>query len=230
VLRRHGPVLAAAVLGLSLLWLAVPRFLAAALTGPYDQTFRDLAATSGRPDLMVPANQVAAALKSRENALKWDENGRTRAELGALELLLAGLIGYETPQGRRLLDLAIENHRLALARDPAQPFAWARFVRAEFARHGVTPGLAPLLRMAIRTAPREPALVLDRVDVAFYAWESLDNTTRELVLEQVRIAAVFYEKRLAQVAKRHHAWPILDDALKDDERLFRRVGFLYRRA
>jgi hypothetical protein len=47
--------------------------------------------------------------------------------------------------------------------------------------------------------------------------------------EQVVIAARFYEKKLALMARRHQALDIIADALHDEEGLYRRVGFYYRR-
>lgn len=208
--------------------MAAPRLGAQVFSAPHDQVMRDLQAA--RPDSPVRSEAVIEALKARRAALAWHFDPRLATELGGFQLALSSAYGYESETGRFLLDAAIESHVEGLAGDPAQPFAWARLARAKFAREGMSPDLNGLLRMAVRTAPREPQLVLDRLDLAFAVWSALDNTTRKMMHEQIVIAARYYEKRLGQVAKRHYALPILADALKDDEALFVRVGFHYRRA
>ena len=208
--------------------MAAPRLGAQIFSAPYDQVMRDLQA--GRPDTPVAAEAVSEALKARRTALAWHDDPRAATELGGFQLALSSGYGYESETGRFLLDASIDSHVRGLAGDPAQPYAWARLARARFAREGMSPDLNGLLRMAVRTAPREPQLVLDRLDLAFSVWQALDNTTRAMMHEQIVVAARYYEKRLAQVAKRHHALPILADALRDEEALFVRVGFHYRRA
>ncbi|MFN0044548.1 MAG: hypothetical protein ACKVSF_15205 [Alphaproteobacteria bacterium] len=227
MLRRLGPVLIAAVGGIALVWLSVPRLAAQIHSAPHDQILRDL--QTARPDAPVSGEAVRDALKGKLAALAWLDDPRIRTDLGALELLGASTFGYDTPTGRTLIDRAIESHVRGLSRDPAQPYAWTRLAIARLARDGMSPELNALLKMAIATAPREPQLVLERIDLALTVWQTLDNGARAMVYGQIVIAAEYYERRLAQIAKRHHALPILLDALKDDERMTRRVGFLYRR-
>jgi hypothetical protein len=97
-------------------------------------------------------------------------------------------------------------------------------------RDGPTPGLAPYLRLAILTAPREPKLVLARLDMAFVAWHLMDNTTRALINEQIVIAAGFYSKRLARLAKERYALTIVSRALVSEPRLRRRFDAYYRQS
>lgn len=225
--KNLGVVLVTATAGALLLALAVPRFMAAAISAPYDQTMRDLgdAAKAGA----VSQDAVKAAILSRERALRWQDNPKSWSDLGALQLQQAEAAGLATAQGRELAARSMESHRRGLALDPAQPYAWLRLAKAELVTTGMTPALNPLLQMSVRTAPREPQLVLDRLDVAFTAWPVLDKTTRALMNEQIVIAARFYEKKLAALARRHLALDILAEALREEEGLYRRVGFYYRK-
>lgn len=225
--KNVGLILVSATAGALLLALAVPRFMAAAISAPYDQTMRDMndLAKAGT----VSPKAIKAAVLSRERAIRWQDSPRAWTDLGALQLEQAEAAGLATPQGRELAAHSLESHRKGLALDPAQPFAWMRMAKAELVTTGMTPALNPLLQMSIRTAPREPQLVLDRLELAFTVWPMLDKTTRAMMEEQVVIAARFYEKKLALMARRHLALDILAEALRNEEGLYRRVGFYYRR-
>jgi len=225
--KDFGLVLASAAAGVFLLALAGPRFMASAITAPYDQTMRSLA-DPAQAERLSPAVIQAAAF-SRARAVRWQDSPRAWTDLGALQLEQAEAAGFATEKGRELVGRSLESHRRGLALDPAQPYAWLRLARAEFVLHGVTPALNPPLQMSVRTAPREPQLVLDRLDLAFTAWPMLDKTTRAMMEEQIVIAARFYERKLAVLARQHQALDILAEALRNEEGLYRRVGFYYRK-
>ena len=95
-------------------------------------------------------------------------------------------------------------------------------------RDGLTPGLVPYLRMAIRTAPEDPRLVFAQLDLAFLAWPMMDNTTQDMVREQIRTAARFNTKQLAKLVKERFVLPIARDALKDEIGMQRRFDAYYR--
>lgn len=222
-----GLILVSATAGALLLALAVPRFMAAAISAPYDQTMRDMG--DGTKVGAVSQDMLKAAALSRKRALRWQDNPRLWTDLGALQLEQAEAAGLTTVQGRELAVRSLDSHRRGLTLDPAQPYAWLRLAKAELVTTGMTPALNPSLQMSVRTAPREPQLVLDRLELAFTVWPMLDKTTRAMMHEQVVIAARFYEKKLALMARRHRALDIVADALRDEEGLYRRVGFYYRR-
>lgn len=222
-----GLVLVSAAAGVLLLALAVPRFMAAAISAPYDQSLRDMAEAETAGAVSPAAVKAAAA--SRVRSLRWLDSPRAWTDLGALQLDQAEMAGFATARGRELADRSLDSHRRGLALDPAQPYAWLRLAHAEFVHNGVTPALNPTLQMSVRTAPYEPRLVLQRLDLAFTAWPMLDKTSRALMNEQIMIAARFYEKKLALLARRHQALDILAEALRDEEGLYRRVGFYYRK-
>lgn len=225
--KDFGLILISATAGALLVALAVPRFMAAAISAPYDQTLRDMgdAAKAGS----VSQEAISAAILSRKRALRWQDSPRLWTDLGALQLEQAEAAGLATPKGRELATRSLDSHRQGLALDPAQPYAWLRLAKAELVTTGMTPALNPPLQMSVRTAPREPQLVLDRLDLAFTVWPMLDKTTRAMMNEQIVIAARFYDKKLALMARRHQALDIVADALRDEEGLFHRVGFYYRR-
>lgn len=209
-----------------LLAQGVPRLIAAAYTAPYDQTLRDLG--EARRPRQITAAELSMAAESRREALGWFDSAQTRSEFAAARMMQASLDNYEGTRGKILLDQSIQAHSDALARRPADAHAWTRLARLILVRDGLTPGLVPYLRMAIRTAPSDPRLVLARLDLAFLAWPMMDNTTREMIAEQIRIAARINTKSLAKLAKERFALEIARDALKDDIGAQRRFDAYYR--
>lgn len=225
--KERGLTLIAATAGAILLALAVPRFMSSAISAPYNQLMRDLN-TPGRSE-RISKDMLRAAITGDKNALRWQDEPRIWTDLGALQLEQAEAAGFATPEGRALAAQSLGSHRRGISLEPAQPFAWLRMAKAELAINGMTPALNPLLQMSVRSGPREPQLVLDRLELAITVWPMLDKTTRAMMEEQVVIAARFYEKNLALMARRHQALDILAEALQNEEGLYRRVGFYYRR-
>jgi hypothetical protein len=216
---------AIAVAGL-LLVQGVPRLIAAAYTAPYDQTLRDLG-EARRPREISPG-ELSKAAESRREALGWFDSAQTRSEFAAARMMQASLDDYEGERGRILMNQSIQAHSDALARRPADSHAWTRLARLLLVRDGLTPGIVPYLRMAIRTAPTDPRLVLARLDLAFLAWPMMDNTTRALFAEQIRIAARINTKALAKLVKERFALEIARDALEEDIGMQRRFDAYYR--
>ncbi|MBT5415400.1 MAG: hypothetical protein HOH66_01565 [Rhodospirillaceae bacterium] len=217
--------LGAAAVALVLLGQGVPRLIAAAYTAPYDQTLRDLG--DARHPRDISPGELSEAAESRRQALAWHDSARTRTEFGAARMMQASRDDYEGTRGRILLDQSIEAHRDALARRPADSHTWTRLARLLLVRDGLTPGIVPYLRMAIRTAPSDPRLIFARLDLAFMAWPMMDNTTRALIAEQIRIAARTKTKAFARLVKERFALEIAREALKDDIGLQRRFDAYY---
>lgn len=216
---------AVAIAGL-LLVQGVPRLIAASYTAPFDQTLRDLG--EARRPRQITAGELSRAAESRREALGWFDSARTRSEFAAARMMQASLDNYEGTRGKILLDQSIQAHSDALARRPADSYAWTRLARLLLVRDGLTPGIVPYLRMAIRTAPSDPRLVLARLDLAFLAWPMMDNTTRAMLAEQIRVAARIDTKSLAKLVKERFALGIARAALADDIGLRRRFDAYYR--
>jgi len=212
-LRDHAaPILAAAVAAV-LLILAAPRVAGYARLAPFDAT---LAALSRYPK-PGPA-EVERAMQSRRAAVGRRDAGQVQAELAALDLALARASAYRGREGLALLDRAVTEARAAVAASPARPFAWTALVHAMIARGGDSP-LGPLYRMAVRTAPEDPELVLQRVELGLLARPRLDGEGKAALDEQIRVAARGAPKELAQVTRRHFALGPVRAALSPDPAL-----------
>jgi hypothetical protein len=91
--------------------------------------------------------------------------------------------------------------RRGLAEAPADPAAWLDLARLENAEGGPA-AMAKALRLSILTGPREPALILPRLELALPAWGSLDPDDRFLVSEQIRLAWSQFPRALAVIGRR----------------------------
>ena len=228
LIRLAPPIAFVLAAGLLTVWLAIPRLASAIHTASYDQTFRDLGEI--RRPREIGSMELALAAESRREALSCLSTGAAWAELGAAYLIEAAREGYDGRRGQVLLERSIEAHRQALVLEPGDSYVWTRLAHTVLTRDGPTPGLALYLRMAILTAPREPKLVLARLDLAFVTWHLLDNSTRALLEEQIVIVAGFYAKRLARLTKERFALGIVRPALASAPRLLRRFDAYYRQA
>lgn len=171
------------VVGAGLLYLALPRTIAAIVKLP------------GKPVLAriqdrerVDAEDLATLITARGRALSWADSGRDHAILGLAQLLLAR--GPERANGydKKVVEEAIASLRDGLAVAPASPHAWARLAYAELVAHGPSAAVAAALDMSLRTAPFEPRLLRVRVELSLHAWPYLTAEVRQLVHEQIRQA------------------------------------------
>jgi hypothetical protein len=171
------------VVGAGLLYLALPRTIAAVLKLPGNPVLTRI--QERKP---VDAEGLATLIASRKRAVFWADSGRDRAVLGLAQLLLArrsqGAGGYE----RGLAVDAIDSLRDGLALAPASPHAWTRLAYAELVANGPSAPVASALEMSLRTAPFDPRLLRVRIELCLRAWPYLTAAARRLVHEQVRLA------------------------------------------
>jgi hypothetical protein len=89
--------------------------------------------------------------------------------------------------------------------------------------------LMPLLNMSLRTGPREPSLVLTRLDIAFYFWQLLEPALQVAMQDQVLLAALDDPRQLAAIAHRHFLLGPVRDMLDVDRVLKWRFDDWYSR-
>jgi O-antigen ligase len=143
-------------LGASILLLAVPRVAAATLLLPGDRVLRAIenGANPGLRDLAIFES-------SRSRALAWSGSGHIRTELG-----LAKLLRNRSQSGAKADALrASARHDLetGLARAPANPYGWTRLGLTEIEADAPASQVLPALRMAVRTGPFQPDLLLPQL-------------------------------------------------------------------
>ncbi len=194
-MTRRLPAVIALLMGVSLVALAWPRFIAGAAIAPYEDTLRGVA-RGAKPDPAV----LDAAREGAEVSLSWLEYDRTLLRLGAFELVEAGLA---PPEARRaVLDRSLAALRAGLARAPADAYGWVQLAQALRMRRGPTPELNAVLGMSLRIAPYEHRLVMPRLEIAFSAWRALDDTTRRALVPQLVRAVDTAPVELAKATRR----------------------------
>lgn len=195
-------------MGVMVIWLSLPRLFSSLYVSNYGDILEEL--SYGRE---VSAPRLALAAKGHALALSWMTDGGLWTRLGEIRLAQAKVAGFDTPEGKKFLELGIEAQKAGLAMRPLQPYAWNQLALTSIIKNGVGPELEPLLRMSVKSAPFEPKLVLSNVDIGLLAWPRLSEEGRELVSGQIVRAALYYPDRLARVAKRRYGLPVVRKAL-----------------
>jgi hypothetical protein len=216
-----------AAIGVALIALAVPRLASGILLAPYDDTLARL----GRGETVAGA-ELARAVDSRRAALAWLETGRVRADLGALYLAWAAAPGLREAARMAMLDRAIAAFRAGLGLAPAQPFAWTMLGQATLRRLGPGAGgaVAPVLRMALITAPYEPRLVAPRLAIGLAVLRSLSPELRDLLVGQVTFALDRRPSLVVDLVRRRYVLTEMRALLADRPAVRRRFETAYLRS
>lgn len=183
------------LLGGLLLGLSVPRLMA------------EIALLPGNPLLdavqrgaRLSAGDLQKLMESRRRALAWSGAARLRLDLASIEILAADSAPGGGAGNDEAMARAAEDLRSGLARAPADPEAWTRLAYAEIARGQPARRIAPILAMAIETAPVAPELTFARLELCLVEWPYLPQPVRALVDEQIRIAWRQSGERLVALA------------------------------
>ena len=204
-----------------ILWVAVPRVALDFLLDPYSNALAP--AVEGEPPTLLPA------IKGRERLRPWTQNAGDEMKLAKLYLAAA----FEEPLdsiGRRVrLEQSRKAYERAVVLDPGRPFAWARLTEVLIDLDDPDQPPSATLTRAIRAAPYHARLGPRRIRLGRHAWVRLDEETRNLVAEQLRLAAALYPeettRRLSRPADRLFiSWLLIDQPL-----LWCRIDAAYRR-
>ena len=170
----------AIVAGGVLIALAAPRVVSAVIQLPADRTTRLI--ESGRP---VDRDALARLAATRRGAIEWTRDGRQWAELGLAELKQAE---HDTADRDKLLRHAATALQRSVALSPIDGAAWMWLAEAELLLAGPSAKAAQAIRMSIRVAPHDRAMLLGRLELALSTWQHFDDEARSAVAEQVRLA------------------------------------------
>ena len=205
VWSRGAAIGIALLLGVSILWLGVPRLVAAFLLLPGDGTVKRIQAK-----MPVTEKKLAELVSSRENALEWVTSGRLRTDL-ALGRLMLGRGEGQIPSSQ--INQSIRDLKAGLAVAPANPYAWARLAVAEQLAGGPSTSVASALVMSVVTGPYEPDLIPLRLDLGFQNWRHLSSRDRDLVRQQIRFGWVRSKKRILEMSRDPRSLAIIRAAL-----------------
>ena len=213
--KSVSAVAIALVLGMALLWLGVPRLVAAFLMLPGDSTLSRL-----QEQQAIAPNELETVIESRAAALRWVSSGRlyTDRALGRLLQEEGTGPGAQAKNSSRF-DQAIRDLKAGLAVAPADPYAWARLALAKHLVDGPSPEVASALVMSLLTGPYEPDMIPLRLELAFENWAHLPQQDRELIDQQVRYAWSRSKKRLLRMAREPERLAVIRAALAKDPRI-----------
>jgi O-antigen ligase len=181
-------------LGATILILAVPRVAADTLLLPGDRVLRaveDGASPSLRDLTILEA--------SRSQAFAWSASGRIGGELALAKLLRSR---SQPGLGAEMLRLsAMSDLEDGLSRAPADPYGWTRLSYAHIEAAAPVPEILPILRMAVRTGPFQPDLLLPRLRLWLSAAPYFTAEDKVAFLTQTRLAWSHAPDQLAQTAR-----------------------------
>ncbi len=144
---------------------------------------------AGRP---LTEAGLERAFSSRREALAALENNRARRELGQAHLRRARDEGRNSAEKRDAVEAAAQAVRAALARAPADHFAWYHLALAEALaerEHGAARALATAYGFARYHPPIRDA----RIELGLVLWPALGTTSRSMVFTDLAEASA--EKR-----------------------------------
>lgn len=157
------------------------------------------------------------ALTTRRRARADLPQASTLGDIALIRLVQARAFKPNSRERQAALDEAIALTREALAHEPGSSFLWMRLAEAEVQRSGLAPRAAAALRQSLRTGPWLSGLSFPRLELAFLLLPQMDEETRALVQEQVRVIAGWKPDRLAESTRRRYAMEFVRDALASDE-------------
>jgi len=190
------------LLAAALLVLAAPRLVGALLKVPGDAGLAGVEYnrpyTVGTLDSLIDSRQAAAA---------WITSGRDSNAVGIAAMRLLGLM--EALPARQPADeaahlaLAISSLRAGLALQPAQPFAWQQLSYALLKRGGPGDIAASerAWRMAARTGPNEPNILMARIGMGLLLWTHMSPSTRQTFTLEIERAARWQPEALARLSQ-----------------------------
>lgn len=171
----------AALMAAGLLWLALPRTLAALAGLEGDAVISAPQLTGGRAD----GDALAAGVASLESSAAWHGAGLTHIDHGLL-LLRQSRQASSPAEQQRLLDAAALRIEQGLAQAPGNPSAWAQLAHIR-ARRGDRAGAGAALRLSMLTGAVTPSIMPSRLALGLYLLDGLDTETRTLLAGQVRL-------------------------------------------
>lgn len=199
-IRRHlSPVTVIAVaLAALLLWLAVPRFIAALYAVPCQEVIDAV-----KHNRRLPLARLRACLPDQRSRLRWDDSRSAPAELGLLYGAIARHPDLDPLARREHLQQAEAMTALAVSRAPLDTELWTRLAWFRWSLRYAPYKVLSALRQATLSASYEPSLTFHRLRL----WMQLAITgmafeldDQQLVARQIGFAAGLDPDRLTRLA------------------------------
>lgn len=222
--NRLTAALVAFIVAIPLIAMAVPRLAAGIISGPFDDTVRDI----GRGE-KVSRVDLRIARASRTSALGWYGLAQFESELGILNYTLARGDERGTDAHRKLIDESIAADMRAIKLAPTAAYSWLRLAQAHIERDGAVAAdkIAPFLRMSYAMARYDPRVVLTRLDIALLFWNNLPDDLKLETDEQIRLAMKWYPRDLVRYTRARHRLAQVRAALLEEPQARARFNIMY---
>lgn len=186
-----------ALLGVLMLYFAVPRTVAAVLLMPGDRPLHVI-----QNGLLPPTREIEAIISSRTAATHWIEQGRLLTDRSLAHLTLAEQAAKDAEPDPAKLEEAAHDLVAGLSLEPVNPHAWARLAYIRFLQRGLSTdaGVAPALRLSFLTGPYEPEMTFPRLRLALAVWSNFSTEDRELGRRQIRFAWLLSRDEVVDLA------------------------------
>lgn len=222
-LRHYLIASVVAAAGLAAILLALPRLLAGITEGPFEEAMASI--SSQHPPSETVIHRV---LLAKQRTINIHATAKTLADIGFLQLRNAIQSGPLSDEGKQALDASIDAHRASLAVSPYNSYVWARLGQDLLVKYGAdAPMLGTILKTSVMMAPYDSRLVLARVDMALATWDQLYNDEKEIVDQQIHIAADQSPTALARLAQQRFGLSHIVDVLSDNSVLLKRFLYSY---
>lgn len=202
------PAVFAVLLGLILIAMAAPRLVAGILMAPHDELARGLSREN-----IGGGEALAKASADYEEALSWDDEANSAAQLATFNYLLAQSVGFDSEAGKTWLRRTLSAARRAVAGNPAQPYTWVQIALALERLEGTSERSVAALMESIRRGAMQPRLAVLRSGLALRAWPLLEQAERRLAAGQILLAAEVDPAALASVVPSPSLWRVVQDVL-----------------
>ena len=193
-----GRIAVGLCLGIALVYLAVPRTMAAFLHlpgNPILETIQTGGSASGA-ELQILAD-------SRENGLTWVDAGRAWTDLSLAYLTLAEEAGYDTDVGAAYLAQSVRALKTGSSKGPANPYAWARLTFLGLESNGPEVESKSALIMSLFTGPYERSLAQSRIQYGITLWHRLDAAQQALIYDQIVFLDRFEPRQVIEIARQN---------------------------
>jgi hypothetical protein len=196
--RRRSIAALALLLGALILWLALPRLVAATLLA-----MRDPIVERTDDGEQVSDAELLSLIASRELALSWVEDRETHAERATALAKLAFQQAPETAAQSARLKQAVDALRAALALAPADPRGWTQLAYLLVLLEGDTSRrAAQALLVSIRTgAFLAPDFLNRRLFWSLAHWSFYDDEERRQIGDQIRLVWRITPGELTELAR-----------------------------
>lgn len=190
----------------AMIWLAVPRAVAAVILFGAEGTLNSL-----RLGETVPAAARKSLLAKQRTALAWSRSGAPYVDYGFSVMAAQARDVSEGKKTAAKQTIATAERALVtgLSRMPVSAEGWFMLAIARRATPGNEVKAASAIRMSVFTGPHVPVMATARLRTMFRLWPQFSDDERQLIYRQVRFAWAVAPDEVVEIAvDAVNDWPI----------------------